>query len=60
VAVTAGLDALGIHARGRALRGPGYGIAVATLIIDVFKIECVDVTWEVAASNTSEAGSCGT
>lgn len=42
------LDALGVDARCGPLRGTGQWIAVATIIIDVFQIEGMDVSGEVA------------
>lgn len=42
------LDALGVDARCGPLRGTSQWIAIATIIIDVFQIEGMDVSGEVA------------
>lgn len=42
------LDALGVDARCGPLRGTSQWIAVATIIVDVFQIEGMDVSGEVA------------
>lgn len=47
VAVTSILDALRVDTGSRTLRGASQGIPVATLVVDVFEVECMDVSWEV-------------
>lgn len=42
------LDAVGVDARCGSLRGTSQWIAIATIIIDVFQIEGMDVSGEVA------------
>lgn len=43
------LDAIRVDTRCRALRGSSHGVTIATVIVDVFQIESVDVTREVPA-----------
>lgn len=47
VTVASILDAIRVDAGSRTLRGAGQGIPVATLVVDVFEVECMDVAWEV-------------
>lgn len=42
------LNAVGVDARCGSLRGTSQWIAIATIIIDVFQIEGMDVSGEVA------------
>lgn len=42
------LNAIRVDTRCRTLRGTSHGIAVATVIVDVFQIESMDVTGEVS------------
>lgn len=41
------LDAIRVDARRWALRGTSHGVAVATVIVDVFQVESMDMTGEV-------------
>lgn len=50
VVVAAILDTLRVHTRRRALRGPGHGVAVAAIIVNVFKVEGMDVAGEIPVS----------
>lgn len=42
------LDAIGVDAGCRPLRGTSQWVAIATIIIDVFQIECMNMSGEVA------------
>lgn len=42
------LDAVGVDARCGPLRGTSQWVTIATIIIDIFQIEGVDVSGEVA------------
>lgn len=41
------LNAIRVDTWCRALRGTSHGVAVATVIVDVFQVESMDVTGEV-------------
>lgn len=45
------LDTIGVDTRCRALRGTSHGVAVATVIVDVFQVESMNVAGEVAKNN---------
>lgn len=42
------LDTIRVDARCRALRGTSHGVAIATVIVDVFQVESMDMTGEVS------------
>lgn len=47
--MTTVLDAIRVDTGGRALHCTSHGVTIAAVIVDVFKVESMDVTGEVSA-----------
>lgn len=53
--VTSILNTFRVDTRGRALSGTSHGVTIATIIVDVFQVERMNVTGEVSVDSTQLA-----